>query len=86
MNKAERLSEAQSALAEMREDLRTKTPNTATDAAEYLLAALKRRGLRLVTEDEWEQHFEDGEAAATSNESKRLEEALLPPFDLRPAG
>lgn len=85
MNKGERLNELQSALADMRDDLRTKTPNTATDAAEYLLAALKRRGLRLVTEDEWEQHFEDGEASATSNDSQRLEQALLPPFDLRPA-
>lgn len=61
MNEAQRLAEVQDSLADMREDIRVKSPTgDKLDPARYLLAALKRRGLRVASDDEWNENYEQG--------------------------
>lgn len=85
MNEAQRLAEVQDSLTDMREDIRTKAPTSdKLDPARYLLQALKRRGLRVVSDDEWEENYEqgveegEGRKPPVTPEEARLDEALAP--------
>lgn len=87
MNEAQRLAEVQDALADMREDIRTKSPNDDRKApAKYLLAALERRRLRVVSDDEWTEQYEAGTEHGESmrvpvtTDEQVLDEALVPPW------
>lgn len=78
MNEAQREAEVQDALSQMREDLRTHAPNNPPAAAQFLLAALKRLDLRVVSNDEWDEHYEDGvEEGMARNQSPAEDSAIV---------